>query len=165
MTLATERITDSTAAERRIQVWDTFVRIFHWTVAVAFFVAYFSEDDLLTVHVWAGYSIGALVILRIAWGFVGPEHARFRDFLAGPWTALRYLVDLFAGRAKRHLGHSPAGGVMVLLLLAGLLGRNGVARYRKPRRAARGHLDGDRRRDRTGPIELAGAHFRRPRRR
>jgi cytochrome b len=69
------------AAERRpekmIRVWDVFVRLFHWSVAVGFFVAYFSEDAL-TLHVWAGYVVGAMVVLRIVWGFIGPEHARFR---------------------------------------------------------------------------------------
>lgn len=102
-------------------VWDGFVRVFHWSVALAFFVAYVSDDDWLTIHVWAGYTIGVLVVLRIVWGFVGPKHARFSDFVTGPWTAWRYLLDLFAFRARRHLGHSPAGGIMVLLLLAGLL--------------------------------------------
>ena len=28
-----------------------FVRLFHWTLVAAFTIAYFTEDDLLKVHV------------------------------------------------------------------------------------------------------------------
>ena len=108
------------AVPRTVHVWDRFVRVFHWTLAAAFFVAYFTEDDLLAVHVWAGYLVGGLIVLRLAWGFVGPRHARFTDFVCGPAKAWRYLIDLVALRSARHLGHSPAGGMMVVLLLAGL---------------------------------------------
>ncbi|MBA8905229.1 cytochrome b [Aminobacter ciceronei] len=46
----------------------------HWTLALGFFVAYLTED-VMTVHVWAGYVVGVLVPARIVWGFLGPRHA------------------------------------------------------------------------------------------
>lgn len=103
----------------RIRVWDLFIRIFHWTTAVGFAVAYVSED-ILILHVWAGYVIGGLLVLRILWGLVGPRHARFADFIYAPATVLAYLRDLAAFRATRFLGHSPAGGAMVVALMLGL---------------------------------------------
>ena len=105
-----------------VKVWDPVVRLFHWSLAVAFFVAYFTEpeDSGLAVHVWAGYFVCGLIVLRIVWGFAGSPHARFGDFAFGPFHALRYLVDLARGKSKRHLGHSPAGAWMVYLLLVTL---------------------------------------------
>ncbi len=104
-----------------VRVWDVFVRFSHWAVALGFFVAYWTEEDLLTLHVWAGYLVGVLVVLRLLWGFVGPKHARFSDFLAGPRRVLIYVSQLVTFRAPRHLGHSPAGGVMAIALWLGLL--------------------------------------------
>jgi cytochrome b len=104
-----------------IKVWDLFVRIFHWSLVVAFAVAYTTEDDTLAIHVWAGYLVGGLVLARILWGFVGPKHARFSDFVCSPFTAWRYLADLLRFKAPRHIGHSPAGGMMVLFLIVGCL--------------------------------------------
>jgi cytochrome b len=103
-----------------VPVWDAFVRVGHWVLVVAFAVAYLTEGEPREVHTLAGYVIAAYVLARIAWGFVGSGPARFASFVSSPGNALRYLVDLVQRRAPRHLGHSPAGGLMVLLLLASL---------------------------------------------
>jgi cytochrome b len=109
-----------------VRVWDPFVRIGHWVLVAAFIVAYISEGEPRALHTFAGYAVAIYVVARIAWGFVGPQTARFGSFVTSPARALRYLVDLPRGRAARHLGHSPAGGWMVLLLLAGLLATTGA---------------------------------------
>ena len=77
-----------------IIVWDPLVRLFHWILVAAFTLAYFSQEGpfedwleqldgawLQTTHVWAGYTIVGLLLFRLIWGFVGPRHARFSDFV------------------------------------------------------------------------------------
>ncbi|MDX2503232.1 MAG: cytochrome b/b6 domain-containing protein [Gammaproteobacteria bacterium] len=105
----------------QIRVWDPLVRFFHWSLVTAFFIAYFTEDDLLTVHSWAGYLIFTLLIIRLAWGFIGTRYARFSDFTYSPHNIIQFLKDTLHLRATRYLGHNPAGGAMVIMLLFSLL--------------------------------------------
>ena len=109
------------AQPKQIKVWDPLVRIFHWTLVSAFLVAYFTEDDLLDLHVYAGYLIGGLLVFRLIWGFVGSRYARFSDFVKPPREVWAYLKSILFQHPKRYLGHNPAGGAMVIALLASLL--------------------------------------------
>lgn len=104
-----------------IKVWDSFVRIFHWTVVVSFFIAYIIEDDVMWLHELAGYIILAMVVARIVWGLIGSEYARFSNFIYKPSVIKQYFNDSLRFKSKRYLGHTPLGGAMVILLLVMLV--------------------------------------------
>lgn len=104
-----------------IQVWDPLVRLLHWALVAAFFIAYFTEDEWLNWHIVAGYTVLGLVLLRVIWGFVGTSTARFSNFVHSPGETLSYIIDVFTGRSTRYVGHNPAGGAMIVALLLFLL--------------------------------------------
>lgn len=104
-----------------IHVWDILVRLFHWLLVAAFFIAYITEDDFLTIHSWAGYTIMGLLVIRFVWGFIGSKHARFSDFVFKPKHITQFCKDTIALKAKRYIGHNPAGGAMVILLMLSLV--------------------------------------------
>jgi cytochrome b len=103
---------------RRVVVWDIAVRVFHWSLVAGIALAWSTGGTGSRIHEMMGYGVGALLIFRLLWGFVGPRHARFRDFVASPKHTIVYLKSHVSNRAPRHLGHNPAGGYMILALLA-----------------------------------------------
>ena len=104
-----------------VKVWDIAVRLFHWSLVMAFAVAWLSADEWDRLHKLAGYFIAGLIAFRIVWGIVGSRHAKFSDFIVGPSALINYLQDNLLHRAKRYLGHNPAGGVMIVALLLSLI--------------------------------------------
>ncbi len=103
--------------DNTLRVWDPLIRIFHWSLAASFALAYVTEDDLLNLHTAAGYTILGLIGFRLLWGFIGPEHARFTDFVRGPKAVIAYLREIVTAHPRRYLGHNPAGGAMAAALL------------------------------------------------
>lgn len=114
-----------------VQVWDIAVRLFHWSLVAGFTIAWLSEDDFETLHAYAGYLVLALISFRVAWGFIGSRYARFSNFVYGFGRIKGYLSSMLAGRPEHYLGHNPAGGLMVVIMLVGLfaLSYSGLKTY------------------------------------
>jgi len=107
------------AHERMVRGWDPLVRIFHWTTVIAFVGAYLFQEPR-DLHETLGLILAGGLAVRVIWGLVGTRHARFADFVPGPSRLAGYLRDLTEGRERRYLGHNPAGGAMIVALIATL---------------------------------------------
>lgn len=104
-----------------IRVWDGVVRLFHWSTVILFALAYLFESPR-DLHKLLGYTLMVVLAVRVIWGFVGTPHARFWNFVPTPRRFLLYMTDLARGRERRYLGHNPAGGAMIIALMACLAG-------------------------------------------
>jgi cytochrome b len=108
---------------QRMRVWDLPTRLFHWLAVALVLAAYATwRWNWMVLHAWAGETLLALVFFRLLWGVYGSDTSRFSRFVATPVAALRHLARAFRREPDRQVGHNPAGGWMVLLLLALLLG-------------------------------------------
>jgi len=114
-----------------IRVWDLPTRTFHWLFAAACVVAWVTGDDARNTHLhtFAGYCALGLVLFRLVWGVVGGRYARFSSFVRRPRALIEHISDLKRPLRTHHLGHNPAGGwaVVILLTLVLLLGISGIA--------------------------------------
>jgi cytochrome b len=103
-------------------VWDLPLRLFHWLLVASIAVAFLSSNvgsGLAGWHVASGWAAAVLIVFRLVWGFIGGEHARFINFIR-PSHVLSHLMGLATGRAERTVGHNPAGGMAVLLMIGGI---------------------------------------------
>jgi cytochrome b len=107
--------------KEEIRVWDPLVRIFHWSLVLAFVVAYLSGDEESDIHIYSGYIILGLLVFRLLWGFVGTRFARFSNFIYSPQAVVKYVKDMLSGSPKHYLGHNPAGAAMIFALLLSLV--------------------------------------------
>ena len=102
----------------RVRVWDVPVRFVHWFMVVLFAVSWWTaEAGRMEWHQYSGFTLLALVVFRIYWGFVGSSTARFGQFLRGP----RALRDYLKGRWAQVPGHNPLGALSVVAMLTLLL--------------------------------------------
>ena len=108
------RSTESYSGRVSLRVWDLPIRLFHWLLAgLIAFSWWTAEYDHLDWHIWSGCAILTLLIFRLLWGFVGSSTARFRSFIRGPKSVVRYL----RGSRWDNIGHTPLGALSVIALL------------------------------------------------
>jgi len=100
-----------------IQVWDFLVRISHWSLVVLVFSAFVTGDEKSKIHIYIGTIIVFVICIRVFWGFIGTEYARFSNFVHSPFRAVQYMNELIKGSPGYYIGHNPAAGWMVVFLL------------------------------------------------
>lgn len=105
----------------RLKVWDPFVRTFHWTLVAGFAANALVVDKDGNLHQWIGYTVVALVALRLIWGLIGTRYARFASFPPSIAGAVGQVRQILSGEKKIHVGHTPLGALMIYNLLVTLL--------------------------------------------
>lgn len=103
------------------KIWDPVIRLFHWTVALAFLLNYFFLEEGEDAHELAGYYILCALGVRILWGIVGSHNARFKNFFPTISGVKEHIKMLRAGTIPEDEGHNPVGALMIFALLFGLL--------------------------------------------
>ena len=101
-------------------VWDIWVRLGHWLVVGLIAFQFYSGEqlDLRDIHAWVGIALLSWIGFRLLWGFVGPTHARFSDFVKSPKRVWGSFVQLFRREHESAVGHTAAGGIGVIVLMA-----------------------------------------------
>lgn len=107
--------------KKNILIWDGFIRSFHWLQLIALAgLWYTGEQGLLNLHFLIAYFLLALLLTRIIWGFMGSETAKFSHFISSPKSILSYFKQTDE-QHREIVGHNPAGGYMVVLLMTLIL--------------------------------------------
>ncbi|WP_413519814.1 cytochrome b/b6 domain-containing protein [Psychrobacter glacincola] len=108
---------------RQVKVWDILVRFTHWTVAAGIIANLLFTENGSDLHVYVGYTVVGLVVLRLLWGPIGTRYARFTNFFPTPTRLKRHLSALSIRRVdEQHLGHNPLAAIMMLSLWAVIIG-------------------------------------------
>lgn len=114
-------------AKLAIDVWDGWVRFFHWGLVAAVLVSFYTTKTSglpflfpIDVHAQSGYLVLGLLVFRWLWGMVGSVYARFSTFLYPVDDTIAYSKTLLKRQAPAYASHNPLGGWMVLILLLSL---------------------------------------------
>ncbi|MDR9440810.1 MAG: cytochrome b/b6 domain-containing protein [Halomonas sp.] len=110
-----------------VRVWDLPTRLFHWGLASAVALAFYTMETggapfvfPVEIHGRAGLVVLGLLLFRWGWALAGSHHARLWHFLHGPGAILAYLRALRRGPLPPYAGHNPLGGLAVLAMLVSL---------------------------------------------
>lgn len=110
----------ATARPRDVSVWDPLLRLTHWSFPLLIPAMWWTaENSKWALHKRLGLVLLGVLAFRVLWGFLGPETARFSQFVKGSGAVLAYLRgDRSAGPV---IGHSPLGGWSTIALIGAML--------------------------------------------
>lgn len=111
-------MTNATEKPRR---WDPIVKLTHWGIVTAIIANAIVTEEGSGWHIWVGYGLAGLLVLRLLWGLVGPAEARFTAFPPSPGRAIAHMGEIRRGEVTRHRSHNPLGALMVYAIWATLL--------------------------------------------
>lgn len=115
------------ARYRDVRVWDPLLRIAHWSFALLIPALWWTaENSKWALHKRLGLTLFGIVLFRIMWGFLGPDTARFAQFVKGPQAVLAYMRK---GAGEREIGHSALGGWSTVVLLGAMLVQTGLGLF------------------------------------
>ncbi|BBH53055.1 cytochrome b/b6 domain-containing protein [Fluviispira sanaruensis] len=108
-------------------VYDPILRILHWVNALSIFSLMLTiwlknllkpydnwKEILYRYHILIGYVLTAGIILRVVWGFIGPEHAKFKNMIN--WKAYLKLLRTRKYDTSENWGHNKYAGLSYIFL-------------------------------------------------
>lgn len=111
-----EKTEDLPLRSQRIDDWTRAARLLGVLFVVLVLFSTFA-GHFLGLHFVAGFGVGAVALLLMIVGRVGPASLRFLSSVISPRLTVLYLVDLFNGTARSYAGFTPVRAWLVLLML------------------------------------------------
>jgi cytochrome b len=113
-----------------LRVWDLPVRVMHWALVVGIGVCWWTGlHNELEYHLYSGYAILWIVLMRLYWGFAGSSTARFVNFVHGPKAILDYAGTLHRRDTPHSHGHNAIGAISIIVMLGLVLAVVGLGLF------------------------------------
>ena len=116
----------------KVLVWDLPTRLFHWLLVILVIISFVTVKiggNAMQYHEWSGFTILALLLFRLVWGFIGSRESRFVTFVHRPAKVFRYAVKVLRPDSRLYLGHNPLGGWSIIAMLSCLMLQTGTGLF------------------------------------
>jgi len=135
---------------QQYKVWDLPVRLFHWInftavislIFVGLIMMYKKELGISSIdakialkelHIIIGYVFAVNLLVRVIWGFIGNQYARWSYILPGKGfkqEVTDYKAFIKKGEPQQFIGHNPMGRLAItfIVLLLITLAMSGLIR-------------------------------------
>lgn len=104
-------------------IWGRSIRIIHWMVAGGILLNRFALEEGDPPHRWVGYTVVALVLLRILWGIVAGQGAvSFRSWSLRFSDLKTFFKNHFSRNKHDYRAHNPAASYTYLFMWTLIIG-------------------------------------------